>query len=727
MITGILEKLRTILVKDKTPRDSTAKDWLQPIIIASVGVTALILGVRELKWLQRWELNVYDQMLRLRGSEASDSRILLVTITEEDLQQQTWPLPDDTINKLLQKLDSYQPRVIGLNLYRPAKNNLTAGVSNSDIVGICRMSSMGNAEIPPPNLPKSHIGFIDLLTDEDNILRRSLLFANPKDHKCRTDYSFASLLAIAYLQKQGIKHDFIDDNLQLGDTILPPLSQDSGSYENLDASGYQLLLNYRNSHKLAPTVTVTQVLTDQVKPDLVKDRLVIIGTTASSIDPGFYTPFSASPTHPKRTPSVLIHAQVASQLISTALDGRPLIWYLSDWIEPVWIWLWSFTGSVVVFYLRHPIKLAMAGGVSLSALVGICSFTFLQAGWIPVVPPALALVFTGVGMMVYTAYQTQQESKLIILQVEKQKEAIEQLNTLLSENSGIQDQHHHFVPNIEAKKTGDLLLGGRYKILKVLGSGGFGCTYVAEDTQRPGNPTCVVKQLMPARRDTRFLQVARRLFNTEAEILEALGKHSQIPTLLAYFEDNQEFYLVQEYIQGNLLNDELPPRKESADEAFVINMLTELLKILEFIHEHRVIHRDIKPSNIIRNNENNRLVLIDFGAVKMMQPPSSENTELSTIAIGTKGYAPPEQFAGHPRLCSDIYALGMIAIQALTGKLPQELYPNLETGTVEWQQWTQVSTELAEILDKMVRYHFSDRYQSATEVLKDLKAITIGK
>ncbi len=260
-----------------------------------------------------------------------------------------------------------------------------------------------------------------------------------------------------------------------------------------------------------------------------------------------------------------------------------------------------------------------------------------------------------------------------------------------------------------------------------MGSGGFGCTYVAEDTQRPGNPTCVVKQLMPARRDTKFLQVARRLFNTEAEILETLGKHPQIPTLLAYFEDNQEFYLVQEYIQGNLLNDELPPNHGLVKQLFVVNILQEILEILEFIHQHRVIHRDIKPSNIIRNSQTNRLVLIDFGAVKMMQPANSDNTELATVAIGTKGYAPPEQFAGHPRVCSDIYALGMIAIQALTGKLPQQLHPNPETGTVEWQQWAQVSPELAAILDKMVRYHFSDRYQSATEVLKDLNAIAIGE
>ena len=148
----------------------------------------------------------------------------------------------------------------------------------------------------------------------------------------------------------------------------------------------------------------------------------------------------------------------------------------------------------------------------------------------------------------------------------------------------------------EEKQTGDFLLGGRYKITKVLGSGGFGCTYLATDIKRPGSPVCVVKQLMPARRDTNFLLVARRLFNTEAEILEALGKHSQIPSLLAYLEEQQEFYLVQEYIQGPTLSDELPPKTDIKSEKFVVQMLQDILQVLVFIHEHRVIHRDTSKS-----------------------------------------------------------------------------------------------------------------------------------
>jgi CHASE2 domain-containing sensor protein/tRNA A-37 threonylcarbamoyl transferase component Bud32 len=733
-MSGILEKLRAAFVKDKSYRDTSLnKNWLLIILGTSLGVTALVWGIRELKWLQSWELKAYDQMLRSRPMEAPDTRILLVTITEEDLAREKWPLTDAIINKLLAKLESYQPRIIGLNIYRPEQTNLAAGIGNKDnIISTCLLSSKGRSEIPPPsNFPPENIGYNDLIPDneEDQIVRRSLLFAESTDRKCATQFSFAALVAISYLEQAGIELDFTEKhNFSLGKTIFPTLTKNSGSYKGINAAGYQILLNYRYPDRLAQEVTLTQVLNDQINPNWVKDRLVIIGTTAASVHPGLYTPYSASPQYPSRTPAVLIHAEIASQILSTVLDGRSLIWYWPDWAELLWIWGWSVVGSIWGWKLRNPLWLMVVGSITLTGLLGICAVLFLQSAWIPLIPPTIALVLSGVGVMAYTTHQTQQQTKVIMLQVEQQQEAIEQLNILLKETTttaaptAIHDLHSHTDPTSTTpeKRTGDLLLGGRYQIAKILGAGGFGRTYIAQDTQRPGNPSCVVKQLMPARRDTKFLQVARRLFNTEAEILEALGQHHQIPALLAYFEDNQEFYLVEEYIPGHTLSEELPPVQGVQSESFVIDMLKEVLEVMAFIHQHRVIHRDIKPANIIRRAEDHRLVLIDFGAVKLMQPPTSEQTELATVAIGTRGYAPPEQFAGHPRLSSDIYALGMMGIQAITGILPQELQPDPETGNVMWQETTQVSEELRLILDKMVRYHFSDRYQSATTVLQDL-------
>ncbi|AFY50484.1 putative transmembrane sensor domain protein [Nostoc sp. PCC 7524] len=734
MINGILNQLRAAFIKDKIYHDTGFnKNWWQIILVTSLGATALVWGARELKWLQSWELKAYDQMLRSRPVELPDPRILVVKITEEDLEINKWPLSDNTINQLLAKLESYQPRIIGINLYRPQQNNLANKLENPDkIIGTCLFSSRGRSEIPPPpDFPIHNIGYNDLIPDsaDDQIIRRALLFAESTDSKCATEFSFAALVAINYLEQVGINVDFIEKhNFYLGKTIFPILTANSGSYQRLNAGGYQILLNYRHPDYLAQTVTLTQILNNQVNPNLVKDRLVIIGTTAASVHPGLYTPYSSAARQPIRTPAVFIHTQIASQLLSTVLDGRPLIWYWPDWVELVWIWGWSLVGSVLAWRVRHPILLAFIGSITLTGLVGICAIVFLQAGWIPVIPPALALVISGVSVMSYTTYRTQQQAQLMLLQVEQQQEAIEQLNILLQETTStaiptaLYDQHSHNAPATftSEKSNGEFFLNNRYQITKVIGAGGFGRTYLAQDTQRPSNPSCVVKKLMPARRDTKFLEVARRLFNTEAEILEVLGKHPQIPTLFAYFETNEEFYLVQEYIPGHTLHEELPPIEEIKNEAFVIEMLKGVLEVLAFIHEQRVIHRDIKPTNIIRSTIDNRFVLIDFGAVKLMQPPSSEQTELATVAIGTRGYAPPEQLAGHPRLASDIYALGMMGIQALTGILPQELEPDPETGNVMWRETTNISAELAAILDKMVSYHFSDRYQSAAAVLQDL-------
>ncbi|MEH2084832.1 MAG: CHASE2 domain-containing serine/threonine-protein kinase [Nostoc sp.] len=730
MISRLLEKLRVPFVKVQDSREtSKSKSWIKVICVTSVGVTAFIWGVRELKWLQPWELRVYDQMLRSRPAQAPDRRILLVTITDKDLKQEKWPLSDRTINQLLKKIESYQPRIVGLYLFRPEDSNLAANLQNQDnIVSTCLFSSLGRDEIPPPpNTPIDNVGFSDVVADNENdqILRRSLLFANSTDKKCTTSFAFGALIAINYLEKQGIEYDFTKKgDFLLGKTLFSRLQPNSGGYQHLDAQGYQILLNYHHPNSLADKVTLTDVLSGQVNPSLFKDRLVIIGTTAANIPPGgFYTPYSVLPDQPARMPALFIHAQIASQLISTVLDRRPLIWYWPDWAELIWVWGWSLLGSFLAWRWQNPLLLLVVGTTTLLGLVVICIALFLQAGWVPLIPSALTLVISSICIIAYTSYQNQRQTQVIVLQVEKQQEAIAQLNVLLEDKTALPDSSIDFLPPIDSPETksGDLLLSGRYKISQTLGAGGFGRTYLAQDTQRPGNPTCVVKKLMPARQDTRFLQVARRLFHSEAEILETLGKHHQIPELLAYFEDNQEFYLIQQYIEGHTLSEELPPVQNVQNESFVMEMLKQVLEVLEFIHQHRVIHRDLKPTNIIRCVQNNRLVLIDFGAVKLMQPSSSEQTELATVAIGTRGYTPPEQFAGHPRLCSDIYALGMIAIQAITGILPQELHPDPETGNVMWRQTVQVSEELAAILDKMVCYHFSDRYQSATAVLQDLK------
>ncbi|MEA5576757.1 serine/threonine-protein kinase [Anabaena sp. UHCC 0451] len=263
------------------------------------------------------------------------------------------------------------------------------------------------------------------------------------------------------------------------------------------------------------------------------------------------------------------------------------------------------------------------------------------------------------------------------------------------------------------------LLDHRYQVIRILATGGFGQTYIAEDTRRPGNPICVVKHLKPVSTDQKIFETAKRLFNSEAETLEKLGNHDQIPRLLAYFDENQEFFLVQEYIDGHTLSQELIPG-QPWNQNQVMQLLLEVLGILEFVHQEGVIHRDIKPDNIIRRAADYKLVLVDFGAVKQLRSPLvTVGAQLTaTVAIGTPGYMPTEQGQGKPRPNSDIYSLGIIAIQALTGVPANQFQEDANTGEILWQHFLPVNYHLAEILSKMIRYHFKDRYQTATEALQ---------
>jgi serine/threonine protein kinase/TolA-binding protein len=268
-------------------------------------------------------------------------------------------------------------------------------------------------------------------------------------------------------------------------------------------------------------------------------------------------------------------------------------------------------------------------------------------------------------------------------------------------------------------------LGGRYQIIRYLGGGGFGQTYLAEDLHLPGSPQCVVKQLKPKLAEAKAMQTARRFFEQEAAVLYTLGNHAQIPQLFAHFEENEEFYLVQEFIEGDILSQELRPNQKFT-ESQVIALIQDILTTLAFVHEQQVIHRDIKPSNLIRRKHDQRIVLIDFGIVKQIgiEAHSKSGETSITIAIGSTGYMPNEQLAGKPRFSSDIYAVGMIGIQALTGCSPSQFPDDVRTGELIWRDRTEVSDDLCQVLETMTRYDFRQRYQSATEALTALNSLT---
>ena len=262
-----------------------------------------------------------------------------------------------------------------------------------------------------------------------------------------------------------------------------------------------------------------------------------------------------------------------------------------------------------------------------------------------------------------------------------------------------------------------LLLKDRYRAIEPLGQGGFGKTFLAVDEDKPSHPRCVIKQFFPQAQGTNTVHKAAELFTQEAVRLDELGKHPQIPELLAYFSQDNQQYLVQEFIDGKDLAQELTG-SGIFNEAQIRSLLKDLLPVLQFVHQHHVIHRDIKPENIIRRRRGSQLVLVDFGASKVVTGTALGKTG---TAIGSAGFAAPEQNFGRAVFASDIYGLGVTCIHLLTGMHPFDLFDPNENAWV-WQKVlkSSVSDVLGRILDKMVESAINQRYQSAAEVLKDL-------
>ncbi len=275
----------------------------------------------------------------------------------------------------------------------------------------------------------------------------------------------------------------------------------------------------------------------------------------------------------------------------------------------------------------------------------------------------------------------------------------------------------------------ETILAGHYQILRHLGGGGFGQTFLATDTHLPGDSLFVVKQLQPKVRDIKTLETAKRLFDREAQTLYRLGNHDRIPRLFAHFEQDEEFYLVQEFIEGQPLDKELADGMQ-LDEVSVIALLQDILQVLAFVHQENVIHRDIKPANLIRRSQDRKIVLIDFGAVKEVSAQVAKGSGQTsfTVAVGSPGYMPSEQVSFRPHFSSDIYAVGMVGIQALSGLNPlnRELLQDSNTGEfccASFMDSAPVSPGLAAILDKMVRYDYRQRYKNATEALQALEQL----
>lgn len=272
------------------------------------------------------------------------------------------------------------------------------------------------------------------------------------------------------------------------------------------------------------------------------------------------------------------------------------------------------------------------------------------------------------------------------------------------------------------------LLNNRYQVIEVLGAGGFGETFLAEDTYMPSRRRCAIKQLKPiAANDPQTYKLIRERFEREAATLEYLGKSSdQIPELYAYFPEKGQFYLVQEWIHGQTLT-QIIAAKGLLNESTVREILLHLLSVLDYVHSKGIIHRDIKPDNIILRSSDRKPILIDFGAVKetIRSVVGTPGYPTQSLVMGTPGYMPSEQAVGRPVYATDIYSLGLTAIYLLTGKHPQELEINQQTGEILWQQYApNVSPDLARILNQAIKPHPGDRYSTASKMLHDLQSVS---
>ncbi|WJI28568.1 CHASE2 domain-containing protein [Thermosynechococcus sp. B3] len=975
--------------------------------IATVGVLALRVG----GLLEPLELRVYDQWLRWRSTPATSQRLLIVEITEADIQTlKQYPIPDEVLIQAVNELQEYQPKVIGIDIFRdfpvsdrfkpptdvlPSLGRVMMTQPNTVIV--CKVGGETDAGIAPPaGLLNDQVGFADIPIDEDGVVRRAILATQPEaSDRCSTPQSFALALARVFL---GTHPQAVTENrLDLGTARFQALTSNWGGYNNLDAAGFQILINYAHPTQPYETVTLSEVLTGQVLPSKVRDRAVLIGLTGSSSNDKFLIPITLPGQTNRLTPGVVVQAAILEDLLAAALDNRFPIGTWPQEAIALWILAWSGLGALIIAKGQRwvIVPLLVAGGLGLS---GLTFLLFLQGSWLPLVAPLVGFGSAAVLMLGYRAFSprestptpstptavpssrsatplelmtegisqsTTPESAPILEIPETSPTEVSRLETdanatVLQPETAISftpieptpplgDKPHtaptlltsvvdqippteiretppqsiteretflvvhpedaataatelpetpttapepthvelpetqrvvptpqptvpseipstlrpdlpetqltlpeplttpeltsmpstQFATSVDLPETqlsvpeavslaevtstpdgetpetplditstpptqfttsadlpetqlsipatpkGDLpatqpsnpdpltaapvdatqrpeviptttvpsppppttetqtpsgtqpkttvisdiseepseplpqTVGGRYRVLSQLGEGGFGRTFLAADLHLPDHPICVVKQLVPSRKDERFLAIARRLFQREAETLAQLGQHERIPRLLAYFEEGGYFYLTQEYVDGESLKEEFA-KKITLSQAEALTILKSILEILQYVHQFGVVHRDIKPANIMRRRSDQQLFLIDFGAVRHVQPEDLLQHGKYTISIGTRGYAPSEQMAGRPVIASDIYSLGMVIVEGLTGLAPMDLPSDRNTGDMIWQPGRHLSPQFVAIINKMIKYNFRDRYQSAAEVLTDL-------
>ncbi len=390
------------------------------VLLTSFAVTALVCAARWFGLMQWTELAAYDHLLQLRpGNEAPDDRFLIVGVDEDsinllnDKYGREGTLPDQALDDLLQVLNQHQPKLIGLDFFRDytAKPEVAARMKQTqNLIAICKSSAEDRGETvrgvkQPPEVPIERVGFADLVLEDGNFARRQLLMQPPDPDFCNTLDAFSLVMARQYLEAQGktytspLKESGEIEQMLFGDTVISRLAGKGSGYQNTDQLiGYQTLINFRapsgDARKFAKVISLKDVLENRVPAEIIRDRIVLIGYTANT-----HTAADIQNTPYGDMPGVMLQGQMTSQLISTVLDGRPLIWWWTNWGGSLWILGWSLVGGVIVWRVSQTSHLATASIAALALLYISCyGMLAYRSGWIPLVPPAIALVMTGTGV-----------------------------------------------------------------------------------------------------------------------------------------------------------------------------------------------------------------------------------------------------------------------------------------------------------------------------------------
>ncbi|MBP0001572.1 MAG: adenylate/guanylate cyclase domain-containing protein [Cyanobacteria bacterium SID2] len=403
-------------------------EW-RGVVLGGLGVTAIVLVLRALGLLQSLEWAAYDSFFTLRPPESRDDRIVIVGMTEADIERLGSPISDADLATLIEKIRDREPRAIGLDFYRnipvqPGYDRLVEVFqSTPNLIGIEKKvpDRVGGSIGPPPVLAENdRVGVNDVTIDADGTLRRGLLFLN--DDSGGSYPSLALVLAWLYLDAEpnfDPSAQTHPEYLQFGNAVFKPFESNDGGYVRADAGGYQILVNFRGSSGSFETVSVSDVLDGTVAPEMFRDRIVLIGPVAPSLNDFFYTPYSLGLlsdffTSPDRLAGVEFQANLASQILSAALDDRPLIRVWPESLEILWIGLWSFVGALLSWQLRQQ-RWTAIGIVAVSGVLAIVAYGAFSIGWwIPVAPPWLGTIGSAVALTSYIAHLERQNRQLMM-------------------------------------------------------------------------------------------------------------------------------------------------------------------------------------------------------------------------------------------------------------------------------------------------------------------------